>query len=415
MKFLQGSRPSLVVLIYTGIAFFLLVFNPQALYYGPGSVNGVYIDRVDSFSEYIVRNTVKDRVLNPDNHSVFPLFTKGFPDDLGYYPQGSHHYYSNLTLQTLPAVLVAKALHLNTEAKVDGMLAFLRYANAFLLTLFSCTFLMGFARRHGIRHHFATPFLVGGSAGFVFYSGNLYFFSALMLMPAAFIAWRAGQRARFPMLAIALVALPYFLRGYEFSTIIALLTALSACLFADGDGRARMRSGIRAFVAVVLAFVVAVIVQILLIRISVEGVTSLSSALKTAFATLGHRTMSTSGVPKPFGTDFLLAMRDRWNAVAFSLTPDGIRITELQVILLVMLAAAVRVRHALLSERAIFAYAFVSYASWYIFAYQHIMWHGMYEWYVFALTVSLSFSLLALVYIDRLVAACVTRFSGPAQ
>jgi len=38
----------------------------------------------------------------------------------------------------------------------------------------------------------------------------------------------------------------------------------------------------------------------------------------------------------------------------------------------------------------------LGYASWYVFGYQHVMWHYMYDWYIFAVSTGLA-SIMLLV------------------
>ncbi|TBW08027.1 hypothetical protein E0E50_15765 [Azotobacter chroococcum subsp. isscasi] len=98
MKKLSKREFSLLYLLtYATVAMFFFVFDPQgasSTYYGSGG--GRYADRVDSFSEYIVRNTIKRNVLNNDELSLLPILTKGYNNkDYNYYPDGYQKYYSN--------------------------------------------------------------------------------------------------------------------------------------------------------------------------------------------------------------------------------------------------------------------------------------------------------------------------------
>ena len=61
------------------------------------------------------------------------------------------------------------------------------------------------------------------------------------------------------------------------------------------------------------------------------------------------------------------------------------------------------------NELAIYVFGFAGYASWYIFAYQHMMWHDMYDWYVFALTLGLAFTMLFTLYFNKAVVYLISR------
>jgi len=390
-------------LLYAVIALLFYVFNPQGLSFGYGSGYGRYADLGDSFSEYLVRNTVKRNILKREESDLLAIRTKGYAtEDYSYYPDGYVKYTSNLALQTVPATLLARALRIDTERGVDLLLGALRLVNGLALAFLVASMLQYFARQEMGGARLLIPLLVGCSAGFIYFSQNLYFASALIVMPAYFVARDLVNRGRYRWWLVVLTGLLYFLRGYEFATVFALLTAFSAALFTDGAWRSRAWAAATAFGLICVAFLIAVVTHVLVLSADSGWSLSLADAAKEAFANVSHRVASLHGVPAPFSPAFYATLKERWSLPAFSLVNGWPALSELAVIVLLLLGGAVRWRWAPARERAIYLYGFAGYMSWYIFAYQHIMWHNMYDWYIFALTLGLAFSFLTLLYVSML-------------
>ena len=398
---LPNAGSGYVVFTYTVIVFFFLVFNPQSLKFHYGDGGGRYEDRVDSFSEHIIRNTIKRNILNKEDNSILPIVTKGYSDgDYAYYKDDYKKYFSSVSLQTVPASFFAKIFNIDTERKLNIYFGLLRLINALLLSFFLCIFVLCFCKSQGIKHHFLVPFLIGASSGFVFYSQNLWFASALMLMPATLIAFQLSKHDHFSKVIIFLLGTAYFLRGYEFATIFALLTAFSAMIFANGNFFRKVKLSAVAFIIICISFAFSVFIHIVLISADSSWTLSFYESAQKALSSIQRRTASIDGVPFPLSSYFVQAMNERWLATAFSLTRDGIKITEINIILLIGFIVTLRLKKMSNIEKIIVAYGVLGYSSWYIFAYQHIMWHSMYDWYIFSLTMGFSFILLANIYIN---------------
>lgn len=397
----QFSPAYLIIALHTAIAVFFFVFNPQGLNFPYGNGNGKFLDRADSYSDYIVRNTIKRNVLIEEDSSFFPIFTKGYKNnDYNFYVDNYIKYTSNLSLQTVPATIIAKALNFNTEKKLDMFFGLLRLAHALTFSLLLCTFLFYFCKSQQLKHHFLIPFLVGGSTGFVFFSQNLYFVSSLILMPAVLIAYQLCNYNRFSKVIVFMLGFVFFLRGYEFATIFAILTGFSAALFASGNWQNKAKLFAVAFGIICLSFVAALFCHIVLVAADTNWALSIADSAKQAFSTVQMRTSSFKNVGAPFSPDFLFRIQQRWSMVAFSIIQTGFQISQLGVILLMAFILVLRLKTMSNIESMIFTYSVAGYLSWYVFAYQHIMWHVMYDWYIFALTVGLAFSLLMIIYLN---------------
>ncbi|EGF32117.1 hypothetical protein IMCC9480_2930 [Oxalobacteraceae bacterium IMCC9480] len=391
------------ILIYASIVLFFFIFNPQSLNFSYGDGGGRYADKVDSFSEYIVRNTIKRNILSKEDISYLPVITKGYSTgDYNYYGDGYVKYFSNMTLQTMPATIIAKLLNINTERKLEAYFGLLRLANGLVFSFLLCSFFLNFCKSQNIKNNFAIPILIGGSAGFLFYSQNLYFVSALMLMPATLISFQLINGNKPSKKIVFLLGTMFFLKGYEFATVFTLLTAFSAAVFSNGNWEDRIKAFLIVFGIICLSFLFSISIHIAIISADSGWILSTKESADMAFASLQIRTKSLNGVPFPLSSRFVDAMNERWSATAFSLTKDGMKLTEMNVIMLIGFFTILRLRVMSNVEKIIIAYGVLGYLSWYLLAYQHIMWHRMYDWYIFSLTLGLSFSLLIIIYINMM-------------
>lgn len=395
----EPFRHHVLIFLCTIFAMFFFIFNPQGLSFDYGSGSGKYADRVDSFSEYIVRNTIKRNILKKDGFSLTPIITKGYDnEDYRYTPDGHTKYVSNLAIQTVPATILAKILRLDTEEKLDRFLNILRLTNALFLSMFIIEIFLSYCRIQGNRFLFLTPLLVGCSSGLIYFSQNLYFASSLIVLPAYYITKQLCHRQSFNKYLVFLFGNLYFLRGFEFSTVFALLTAFAAALFTQGSSTKKTKAGLFAFSLICLAFSASLIIHILFI--SADNGVSFGETARNMLNRIQHRTQSITGAPFPLSIQFIKVMNERWAHPAFSLNENGFALSQLNIIVIMLLGAIARINKITDNEKIIYIYGFIGYASWYVFAYQHIMWHGMYDWYIFSMTLGFSFSLLFIFYIS---------------
>ncbi|MFT0531670.1 hypothetical protein ACMHYJ_02395 [Castellaniella hirudinis] len=400
--FFNKKNPPFYFAICTAIVIFFFIFNPQGLSFDYGSGNGRYADRADSFSEYIVRNTIKRNILNKNDSSLLPILTKGYDDgDYAYYPDGYTKYRSNLIIQTIPATILAKIFRLNTEAELDRFFVILRSGNALLFSVFLIGIFLHYCSIQKINLSFLVPFIIGTNAGFIYFSQNLYFSSFLIILPAYYISRQIYNNKHLNKFLILLFGCLYFLRGFEFSTIFALLTAASAALFTSGSLIKKAKAASLVFSLICASFVIAILLHIFFV--SLDTGLSVHDSVRDLFARIQHRTQSITGVPFPFGVQFIKVMHDRWGYPAFSISANGIALSQQAIIIAMMLGLIFRFNKITDNEKILYLYGFFGYASWYIFAYQHIMWHNMYDWYIFALTMGISFGLLLIFYLSLLI------------
>lgn len=376
--------------------------NPQNLYFDYGSGNGRFADRGDSFSEYIVRNTIKKNILQPDTPGLLPIITKGYRnEDYNYYPENFENYRSNLSFQIIPATFLAKIIGLKTEKELDNYLEFLRGINALLFSYFIVSIIFLFCRKYNYKASFTIPFLIGGLHGFVYFSQNLYFASALLLLPAFYISAQLAkqkEKQQFNGYVTYIFGCLYFLRGFEFSTIYALITAFTATLFTDGDLKQKLNSGLKAFSIICVSFISSLIIQATVIAFHDQ--LPIQESISSILHKVKHRNLSISDVPAPFSQAFFETMKWRGNLSAFSLTDNTPALSQFNIMILMAISFFIRIKKISFNEFLIYFYAFFGYASWYIFAYQHIMWHNMYDWYIFSLTFGISFCMLCIQYIN---------------
>jgi hypothetical protein len=403
------------VAAWTLLASFLILLNPQALETDYGTGNGKYSDRIDSFSEYIVRNTVTFNATEDKGFTLLPIITKGYfgegSPDYTYVGDGAVQYTSSLVVQTIPISLIASALNLESESDFKTYFSGLRLIQAVVLSLLLMIFAYSFTKFHGLRGGWIAPIAVGTSAGFVLFAQNLYFLSPLMIAPAVLVAVQVLRKGRWSPLWVFVLALANFLRGYEFLSVAALLTAFAAMIFATGEWRPRLLSGAKAFGLVVLAFMSALMMHFAAIVLGSANHYSFSGALEVVLERAKTRNFSTEGVPSPLGNEFFATVRWELLQPAFKLVEGVPSVSKFAVLLAVLLVCALRAGRMTKPETTIVSFGLLGYASWYVVGYQHIMIHRMYDWYIFSLTVGLAATLLLIMYFDR----GLKRLAGTAR
>lgn len=391
--------------VWTLLASFLIVVNPQALATDYGTGNGAYPDRVDSFSEFIVRNTVIYNTTEDETYSFLPIITKGYFDETAphYTYSGDEvlQYTSSLALQTVPMSVLASVLQLESDSDFKAYFSALRVIQAVAFAFLLMVFAYAFTRFHSLRGGWIAPLAVGTSAGFVLFAQNLYYFAPVMIAPAVLIAVHMYRRGKWNPAWVFLLSLANFLRGYEFLSVAALLTTFAAMVFVSGGWRARLLAGFRAFAISVLAFVSAFAIQIAVISLNLARDISLLESLALVVNRAKLRNLSTEGVPAPLGNEFFTTVMWEWLQPGFKLVEGIPSLSKFAVLLVLLIICTIRVGRMTKLEVTLVSFGLLGYVSWYVVGYQHIMIHRMYDWYIFALTVGIAATMLLIVYLDR--------------
>lgn len=403
----NGHRNKAFLFLCVLVVLFFWIFNPSSVRSNYGDGDGKYEDRGDSFSEYIVRNTIRKNVLTP-GHGFFPIVADSYSfGDYTSYEKGYKKYYSNMALQTVPASALASFIGIQDYEKFQYYFIFLKLVNGLLFASVLLGFLYLWCRKNNLQLFWPVPLLVASGSGFVFFSQNLYFVPGLIFLPAIIVAYGAFVKGKINPILVFVAGLLYFLRGYEFATVFALVSAFSAFVFSNGSFFQKLKTTAMVFGLVVLAFISALLIHVGLCMI--ETGFSAADASNNVFSALSKRTASITGVAKPLTLAFYNVMTYRWSLPGFSILNTWTVLSEINIIILMIGSLLVRFKYMDWNELAIYVFGFLGYASWYIFAYQHMMWHDMYDWYVFALTLGLAFTMLFTLYFNKVAAFLGSR------
>lgn len=375
--------------------FGVLLLNPGGYSTEYGTGNGIYQDRVDSFSEYSVRNTVSRNILS--EFSFIPIYPKdSAPTNYSYIPelnQEYQNYFVNLQIQSLGFTILAKTLGLNTQSQLDKLFTIMRYLSCFILSLALTILLMTLMKRLEIYSTWkiiSIVFLSSSLVGFSYFNSNLYFLSFIfvigLIIPLYF-------ERLFVQLTFTFVwSLVNFLHGYEFVTVyfVSMLSMFWIARILRNE-RFQIKDIILFSFTLISSFLVSLLMLIVTHVLDKKANLTFLDSTSNIFNRILARNISDTGVPARLSSGFFSEMYRRW-------TLDGINFFNLVTISqlgLVLAFTLLLLFKRFISKKfsrldvAVTLFSFGSYFSWYIFGYQHIMWHYMYDWYIFAVSFGL--------------------------
>lgn len=353
---------------------FLVSFNPFKIQTHYGNGGGKWIDQIDSYSEYLVRNKIKNDILGTENRESFLVITKGYSElDFNYVTAGTKKYFSQFSLQSRLLSILARLLGLNNSADIDLFCNVFRYLNAIFFSMSIALFFL-VAFKGNSRPFIITLLFLCFHKGFYLFAHNLYFASAIFSFPLLAMATLYPSVSIRSMLPVVFFSsLANFLCRYEFASIYCLLWVIGVfVLYSANPFEQKIKISLIIFSSTVLAFLISVIVHVSAVQ--KDTGLNFSQSKDIAFSTLKHRTQSVDGVPGPFTKDFLPFYMAR---MSFS---------HLAFLILFGLSVFLGLKDLIV----VFGIGFCSYLSWYVGAYQHIMWHGFYDPFLTGLSLVIS-------------------------
>lgn len=363
------------LILLAGMALWLNL-TMQSTAYGNG--DGRYEDQIDSFSEYVVRNSVIYGVERGDASSATMFLTAGYPQHYDYSSEGIYPYYSNRGAQSNVYTFIALALGHQSADDLSAFFTAARFVNALLVSVIAFVFFGSLLGMTGLAAVAALLFTL--LSGIALFSSNLYFQLWTFLLPlAAYPLLLRGHATQY-LFAAFVGSVVYFSIRYEFATTFAMLWILPVLI----KGTSPSRLGIGAFFASCLGFTLALTSH----HIQVAGSLGIGigDASDLILSSMKLRTMSIEGVPVPFSSGFRWAIMDRYSWSGLSV--PFVVIVPKTGFLLFFLLVSLTVREW--RDVQILVWAVLTYISWYVFAYQHIMWHAPYDSLLFAVTIQLA-------------------------
>ena len=412
------------------LAFLLWVnFTNQSTIYG---INyGKSDDQADSYSEYLIRNTLINDFIGSENSNGSLIITDGYsktPLDFSYFSFNTtpythsrsiqHNFYYELikkfpdnfidnqpifnseSFNSMPKILLGlqfvpksllRYLHINTTR--DVYFQFFRFLNCLLLSLCITVFFVSLYEKR-----FMTILLISFYSmvsGVALFSSNLYLCFWAMFTPfLCFSALRNKSHSVYDFLLPLFFSFLYFSFHYLFAATFAILWLLPFFF----SGRI-IEKGIAAKFFLISAGVISGFFLEIVCHINYvsEGFNiDFDKALSLIFVSTKARILSLSDVPFPFWIGFFKSMIVR-------LSWDGIRIplfvSVSKMIFLIILF--VFFRQNISNMRNVCVWALLAYCSCYLFSYQHIMYHDFYDTLIFAITVQLAVFIVLGAYLKN--------------
>jgi len=374
----------------------MFCFNPIKLRTAYGDGEKRWADEVDSYSEYLVRNKVENDILGYENQFSGLIVTLKFNDgDYGYNPHNTIKYHSQYALHARVFSWIAITLKSFIDVDLSSYFTLLRLMTAFATGTVLFLFIFSLPTRF-----YLWPFLVGSSTGYILFARNLYFVIPVFVLPLLLNSYLLRRkRFKLAILATFFCATLNFLCRYEFASIFCLLCIFPVFFYSSSFKDAVSKSSL-IFLASIAGFCVAVSVHVF--STSYENGLGVKEATETAFSTLRHRTQTTQGVPKPFSRDFYKHAQARLQESAYSIPLFKTTISKSLLLIFVFLSLGVFLYFQDYQPVYISIWALLTYLSWYVAAYQHIMWHPFYDWLIYSLTIGFASPYLIEVYLQKI-------------
>ena len=353
-----------------------------------------YKDPGDAYSEYIVRNTLINSFMGSENLRGSLIWTQGYGagvDDFTYYPEKTRRYHSNQGLQVVPYRLVAVASGMPLVSASAPLFELFRLLNCFFLLSAVYVFFKSVLSHPSSA--LAATALTSVAAGPAMFGANLYWqywimFTPLLATPLLLL----GHRAMFVGTA-AICSFLYFSTRYEFATTFALMWLLPVVIAGLRSKAPVIITGLSSFGCVCVAFILTLIFHHMRVA-QVESV-SFWEASGFIFENLQLRVASLDQVPMPGSIEFIKNLAARLTENAFAVV-DVFTLSRGLIGL-----SAIYLAFNSTEGRWLMGWAVITYGSWYIFGYQHIMQHFAYDAMLFSCTIGIVFTYLILRRIDN--------------
>jgi len=381
-----------------GILAFSFLINPLWLRDSYGDGGGKWDDSIDSYSDYLVRNKLKNEILGTENLGWFLIQCAGYSqNDFSFRKEGTQKYYSNCGHQVWVLIWIARIFDLDSEPALDRLARIARAFNAVALAAVLAVFLARVGKQEGNRWIWVAGLVVAGSSGLILFAKNLYYCIWLFALPLAVSGLIYGK-VRFRWVLIAHVSLAYlnFSRSYEFASLYSLLCILPVIVFepATPFGTKALRAaGILA--CTVVGFIAVVGTHVHLVHVDTGN--GYSESMAKAFSTLRMRTLTAQDVPEPVSIGFVKRMGRRWLEDGVALPPMpglGVQVPKVTLVLLAGLVLWSRRRWLDATDWQVLVWCPLAYLSWYLLAYQHNLHHHIFDRLLFSFTFGLALPLV---------------------
>ncbi len=368
------------LILTISITLWLNVTN-QSTEFGNG--HGKFADQVDSYSEYLIRNTVINNIVGTENQTGSLVQTKNYKlEDYHYYPDHTQKYFSNRGVQVEFYKWIAKFNEDSFVKYQDTYFKAFRLLNCILITICFGVFFLSTLGKNFFGVLAIIVFSLSG--GIALFCANLYFCAWVLFSPLLFYPLLVKQRYKLYVLFALVFSILYFSIRYEFATTFALMW-LFPILVQHCLSHKKLDYKLMAivFLTVIFGFNIALLMHHQFIAHEMNITMKEASAL--IFSTLKMRVASVTGVSLPFSPGFFKYMIIRMNWVGFTLPLLG-SITKFALLLIFIFYAW---KEKSTNYLPVFVWAIAAYISWYIFAYQHIMWHAQFDSLIFVATIQL--------------------------
>jgi hypothetical protein len=414
--YLEKKISTVKILLFIVSLSILIFFNISDQSTDYGRRNNLYEDSADSYSHYIVRNSIINDLIGYENKNGPLILTKKYSyldsenltkEDFNYYNDNTILYthsrtyqrkiYTNL-IKVSPLYKIEiqknindKLLYLLTKArifpnsqidfKIEIHLQFFRYLNTLILSIILTVFAVSLNGKNNLA--LIMSCLMSLITGITIHSSNLYVPSWPLLIPLLYFSILKKYKSIWICFFLNLIgSYIYFSSNYLFAATFGFLSLLPIILLSVKENRLLKKLILITFFGFIVGFFIAVYFHVN--EVSLELNLKYQEAISNIFESASTRIFSL--YPMPFGISFFKIMLTNQLAVGFKM-PLLFTLTKsfFLFIFIFIFLKSVKTNYKFL-----FWWGFLTYLINYIFNYSHMMHHNIFDTLLFGVSIQLS-------------------------
>lgn len=397
----------ILFVIFFSLFFYLNLSNQSTNY---GTRGGQFEDQADSYSHYLIRNTIINNIIGRENQNKSLIITKNYvKEDFNYYPDETKIYthsrsYQNKIYQKI--ILNSPFFKINSDQNyknnfyfflkkikiipnnspninIEYHIQFFRFINCFILSIIIISFSISIIGRNYLA--MLMTLLISLITGISIFSSNLYVPIWTLILPLTFYKFLHFNKSFIFYFFLCLFgSFVNFSSTYLFAPTYGFISLLPIVIYYICKKEFHFKLCFAAFLGVILGFILALLFHTQ--EISNELSISFTEAFNSITESSGDRFLSIKDVPYPGSLSFFKAILSRQLWIGFNI-PFIISIPK-SIFLFLFIYLLIK---ELKSEyKILFFWGLITYVVYYLLFYNHIMHHDFFDTLLSAISIQIT-------------------------